>query len=98
MKFALLFLAILAVICLTSAIENRTDRKLINRPKIDIYGYRPKRAPQGGVKVHPLFNFRPTTTAPSLKKGEYMCGKKVCKLPPGVEPKNCNGECQYPIL
>ncbi|XP_022119703.2 uncharacterized protein LOC110996377 [Pieris rapae] len=33
----------------------------------------------------------------SLRKGEYMCGNKVCKLRPGEIPKGCNGICQYRV-
>ncbi|CAH2056926.1 unnamed protein product, partial [Iphiclides podalirius] len=33
----------------------------------------------------------------NLKKGEYVCGNRICKLRPGEVPPNCNGVCQYPI-
>ncbi|CAK1543646.1 unnamed protein product [Leptosia nina] len=33
----------------------------------------------------------------SLRKGEYVCGDKICKLRPGEIPKGCNGICQYRI-
>ncbi|XP_038218381.1 uncharacterized protein LOC119836978 [Zerene cesonia] len=35
------------------------------------------------------------TSSTSLRKGEYMCGDKICKLQPGEIPKGCNGMCQY---
>ncbi|XP_045761939.1 uncharacterized protein LOC123865135 [Maniola jurtina] len=34
---------------------------------------------------------------PTVRKGEYVCGDKICKLTPGVEPPGCNGICQYPL-
>ncbi|CAB3229305.1 unnamed protein product [Arctia plantaginis] len=102
MKFALLLVAICMVLCLASGIENNTGRRLVNRPKFDIYGHRQKRSAvegvKGGVRVHPLFEFPRRKPDLSVRKGEYICGNKVCKLEPGVVPKNCNGMCQYPIL
>ncbi|XP_052743517.1 uncharacterized protein LOC112057236 [Bicyclus anynana] len=33
----------------------------------------------------------------NLRKGEYVCGNKVCRLQPGEIPKGCNGVCQYAV-
>ncbi|XP_063897412.1 uncharacterized protein LOC110376643 [Helicoverpa armigera] len=99
-----LILVLLCLACISSAIRQRSDRRqiLINRPRIDAFGAREKRAPwprpQDGVKGR-----RPATAPPiplemKLRKGEYVCGNKICKLEPGVVPKGCNGDCQYRIF
>ncbi|XP_045505051.1 uncharacterized protein LOC123701614 isoform X4 [Colias croceus] len=51
-------------------------------------GYAPKAAVEGSIG---------NTANPSLRKGEYMCGDKICKLQPGEIPKGCNGMCQYKV-
>ncbi|XP_014365443.2 uncharacterized protein LOC106716438 [Papilio machaon] len=45
--------------------------------------------PQATTKSRPELN---------LRKGEYMCSGRVCKLRPGEIPPGCNGVCQYPVL
>ncbi|XP_041989083.1 uncharacterized protein LOC121740451 [Aricia agestis] len=37
----------------------------------------------------------PPPAALNLRKGEYMCGDRVCRLQPGQVPEGCNGMCQY---
>nr|NP_001299222.1 uncharacterized protein LOC106116221 precursor [Papilio xuthus]BAM18670.1 unknown secreted protein [Papilio xuthus] len=44
--------------------------------------------PQVTTKSRPELN---------LRKGEYMCSGRVCKLQPGEVPRGCNGVCQYPV-
>uniref|UniRef100_A0A2A4JQC1 Uncharacterized protein n=1 Tax=Heliothis virescens TaxID=7102 RepID=A0A2A4JQC1_HELVI len=105
MKITLVLL-LLCLACCISAVHQRSNKRqvLINRPRIDGFGAREKRAPwpwaraQDGVKGR-----RPATAPPiplemKLRKGEYVCGNKICKLEPGVVPKGCNGECQYRIF
>ncbi|XP_063542124.1 uncharacterized protein LOC134750823 [Cydia strobilella] len=65
------------------------------RFEIDTELYRPPRTPQfikgqKGTRVPDPLN---------LRKGEYICGNKICSLKPGEIPHNCGGGlCQYKIL
>ncbi|KAJ8710411.1 hypothetical protein PYW07_009777 [Mythimna separata] len=113
MKITLFVLALCLAVTLAAAVRNHSDKRhiLINRPKFDEFGPvgfgpRLKRTPwplmrdgwvKGGVKGRPV-EAPPSSLEMNLRKGEYVCEGRVCKLVPGVEPKGCNGVCQYPVL
>ncbi|XP_063833493.1 uncharacterized protein LOC135082634 [Ostrinia nubilalis] len=99
MRTLLIFLSVLLLAWLGHATPINPARRLVNRPTEagDLYP-RARRSPQdvkGGspIKGRVLL----TRTQPALRKGEYICGGRVCKLQPGEVPKGCNGICQYPI-
>nr|NP_001298467.1 uncharacterized protein LOC106102885 precursor [Papilio polytes]BAM19281.1 unknown secreted protein [Papilio polytes] len=48
----------------------------------------PHHNPQATTKSRPEVN---------LRKGEYMCSGRACRLRPGEVPRGCNGVCQYPV-
>ncbi|XP_022818521.1 uncharacterized protein LOC111350996 [Spodoptera litura] len=105
MKITLLLIAVCLAVCLASAASISSDRRhvLINKPKIDEFGPRAKRSPWpwarpgGGVKGYRPAEAPPSELQKKVRKGEFVCGNKICKLEPGVEPAGCNGLCQYPI-
>ncbi|XP_045455821.1 uncharacterized protein LOC123665576 [Melitaea cinxia] len=82
---------LMSLLVCTTAINPK--RVLINRPT---ERYLFKRSAQlKGAKPDVKGNHHVPSL--NLRKGEYICGNKVCKLQPGVVPKNCNGVCQYPV-
>ncbi|XP_069355914.1 uncharacterized protein [Maniola hyperantus] len=103
--FALITVFLVLVMVSSSPLDHRPD---IVSP-IEYYAAPPRPTPPrptprppsplaGGwsdVKGYP--SPPPVTVYPSVRKGEYVCGNKICKLTPGVVPKGCNGICQYPI-
>nr|XP_004926040.2 uncharacterized protein LOC101739782 isoform X1 [Bombyx mori] len=96
----MLFAAVLCVILwLGASVPINMERRLVNRPPRDeVMGLsRPKRhqinAPiKGRQSPH-----RRGGIEHMLRKGEYVCGDKICRLKPGEEPAGCNGICQFPI-
>ncbi|XP_059055845.1 uncharacterized protein LOC131849746 [Achroia grisella] len=98
-EFQIWLLAILVVAWVGSASPINPKRRLINRPTVDIYPkHRQRRAPQdvkGGNRIGVKGDRTPPTLHP--RKGEYVCGDRMCKLKPGEIPKNCNGVCQFRI-
>ncbi|KAF9807034.1 hypothetical protein SFRURICE_011178 [Spodoptera frugiperda] len=108
MKITLLLVAVCLAVSLVSAVSIKSDRRhvLINKPKIDEFGSRAKRSPwpwarpggvKGGVKGYNPADAPPSELEMKVRKGEYVCGNRICKLEPGVEPVGCNGICQYAI-
>ncbi|CAK1590744.1 unnamed protein product [Parnassius mnemosyne] len=90
-----LILAVVAWMGLSSPIHTRYKRAVVSGR------YRYRRSPiQQYVKGHkadPQAGSAPSSLEMKVKKGEYVCGDKICKLKPGEIPKGCNGICQYPI-
>ncbi|KAJ8710495.1 hypothetical protein PYW08_009010 [Mythimna loreyi] len=106
MKITLFFLALCVAVSLAAAVRDQSDRShiLINRPKIDEFGPRSRRAAwpltradgvKGGVQAR-RSKVRPSSLETNLRKGEYICEGKVCKLAPGEKPEGCDF-CQYPV-
>ncbi|XP_026728562.1 uncharacterized protein LOC113494431 isoform X2 [Trichoplusia ni] len=97
MKITLLLLAACCALALATPIQTQREKQdvLVNRPRFDALGTKQKRDMIGGVKggMPP----RPIPLEYQVTKGEYVCGDKICKLTPGVEPPGCNGMCQYPL-
>ncbi|XP_031767939.2 uncharacterized protein LOC116413367 [Galleria mellonella] len=97
MRTLIFVLLVLVVAWMGSTSPIDPKRQLINRPKVDIY-HRQRRSPQdvkGGSRNAVKGGHTPPTIHP--RKGEYVCGDKMCKLKPGEVPKNCNGVCQYRV-
>ncbi|XP_053618649.1 uncharacterized protein LOC128680021 [Plodia interpunctella] len=80
-------ITLITLLALVVAVTARTDEKRRAQSM-----YRMTDPPRlGGVKGGP-------TTHRPLRKGEYVCGTRICKLRPGEIPKGCEGgECQYNI-
>ncbi|KAM3956644.1 uncharacterized protein ACR2FA_009421 [Aphomia sociella] len=94
MKTLIFIVVLLVVTWLGSTSPINPKRRLINRP-IDIF--RHKRSSQYVKGGRPdVKGGHHSTTPPALRKGEYVCGDRICKLRPGEIPRNCNG-CQYRI-
>ncbi|KAJ0171268.1 hypothetical protein K1T71_012818 [Dendrolimus kikuchii] len=77
---------------------NRPDPKKTRRDLDDeLVRYR-RLASRYGVKEGSRSGPSIDELSKNLRKGEYICGNKVCKLKPGEIPKQCpKGLCQYPI-
>ncbi|XP_073962349.1 uncharacterized protein [Choristoneura fumiferana] len=83
----LCLLVLLAVSCYSSPVPERSDYSA------DFQLFRARRTPQ-------FVKGQKTTRAPihlNLRKGEYICGNKICSLRPGEVPPNCGGVCQYKV-
>ncbi|XP_050355985.1 uncharacterized protein LOC126777130 [Nymphalis io] len=93
MRSLLLFAAILLMSMLVYSTLINPKRLLINRPKEH---YVLKRSAQVKGAKPGVKGYNPPPPV-DLRKGEFMCGNRVCKLKPGEIPKGCNGICQYPL-
>ncbi|RVE53463.1 hypothetical protein evm_001833 [Chilo suppressalis] len=98
MRLLTLLLSVLVAACLVSSTPINPSRILINHPTDGPYS-RARRSPQYVKQLVPTYNRRQYVASKletNLRKGEYVCGNKVCRLKPGVPPANCDG-CQYPL-
>ncbi|KAL4702921.1 hypothetical protein ACJJTC_005149 [Scirpophaga incertulas] len=93
-----LVLLLLLALGLSYATPIDSKRWLINHHEI----FRDRRSPQytkgnAPAKTQPKLGRVPLTKMElSLRKGEYICGDRICKLQPGEVPKHCV-HCQYRI-
>ncbi|XP_063369724.1 uncharacterized protein LOC134658051 [Cydia amplana] len=89
MKFLVCIFVVLTVL----AVSGRAS-PLPTKFEMDTELQRPPRTPQfikgqKGTRVPDPLN---------LRKGEYICGNKICSLKPGEIPPNCGGVCQYKVF
>ncbi|XP_049880263.1 uncharacterized protein LOC126376741 [Pectinophora gossypiella] len=96
----LILIALVALACAVSSSPIDRKRQLINRPPKDLMLLRTIRSEDHVKGYRRRFQVKGGTQKPelSLRKGEYMCGDRVCRLGPGEMPPGCNGVCQYPIM
>ncbi|CAH0717577.1 unnamed protein product, partial [Brenthis ino] len=93
MRFLLLSVILCLALVLTASSPMDLDFWLRNRPtQFRLSRSARTKGGEPGVK-----GISPPPPKLSVRKGEYICGNKVCKLMPGVIPEGCNGICQYPV-
>ncbi|XP_013201022.2 uncharacterized protein LOC106143467 [Amyelois transitella] len=84
-----ILLAIVMIVGITSRVTAGTDARKRSQSMYRMTELPPAR--KGGVKGA-------RTTLRPLKKGEYVCGNRICQLRPGEVPRGCEGgECQYNV-
>ncbi|OWR41696.1 hypothetical protein KGM_213353 [Danaus plexippus plexippus] len=92
MRTPLLLAALLLACVLVCSSPIDPKRILINRPREhDVF----KRSDQVKGGKPGVKGYEPPM--PALRKGEFMCGNRVCRLKPGQIPPGCNGACQYRV-
>ncbi|CAH2229369.1 jg21776 [Pararge aegeria aegeria] len=93
MKTFIILVTIFLVSLMVTATPIDRHHKEAGTPPSDRHVHPRFQPTKGGRPVHKDY----PTPRLNVRKGEYICGNRVCKLKPGEVPEGCNGMCQYPI-